>query len=926
MKYHKAGKNYVNNIFHHNCEIIIFMYVLITTLFAVFLFLYGFFPMMQYDNSISTRNDIPTSINHTKVNKDLLYKPLVQKMIIMVIDALRWDFVNNSYITGSMPITSSLLRNKSACLLQVKVNAPTVTMPRIKAMTTGAVSSFIDVAFNFGKAVVSSDNILLQAKNHGHKLIFYGDDTWLKLYPNIFSRYEGTTSFFVSDYTEVDNNVTRHISDELNKNTDWSIMILHYLGLDHIGHLYGPQSSLVKPKLQEMDRIIGQIIEKINQWNEKGVSSMLIVCGDHGMKDSGGHGGSTPEETLVPLIAYGTDYSSSNLAANHDKIEQIDIAATIAMMLGLPLPSSNLGSVSIDIINTLPFQSKLFMLHYNAVQVFKHFEKLPDYESFRCYFNYISAIKLHSEELKTNITSPGKISHIVDLYYNALKGVKNILVQSMIHYNLAFMNAAILLMLQALLIILNSNPLEPFSFYKFFNWWIATVTFWFLMNYLLCSESNDIIEVTNMSLIILVMTCFTLNSYLFARIAWKELFKYNFKKWSTLYSILLIVYGLSLTSSSFIEEEHQTWYFFWITFLLLKVTNYITEYHSSYLRKLNSNSIRNIMKMIFMMIVHRVLRKLNSTGNKYANLPDIRGWIESEESSTAISVILLFALGLLFLIASFIEKEDNKSLLIFHLIVIVCIYQRHVGENTVMEIPFLPKTKSIQEVQIFWNALALLTIYSLWKMIYERSNTQTYLHSFLLLVTKIWIFISAFLHRPYNVILIPMQLIVHLMIFSSFQNKNNENNGNKINHTFIHFCLGNVFYFYQGNSNSLATVDISAGYVGLNSYNFYLVTLFLCINTFAAPILSYLMLLCHETSNREKYSDKSKSKIHSINQIYTIFIIFIIITYTIIISFQRYHLFVWTVFSPKLLYVAVHSAVFFSIIILTQLLDGLLKK
>ncbi len=26
----------------------------------------------------------------------------------------------------------------------------------------------------------------------------YGDDTWLKLFPNIFSRVDGTSSFFVS--------------------------------------------------------------------------------------------------------------------------------------------------------------------------------------------------------------------------------------------------------------------------------------------------------------------------------------------------------------------------------------------------------------------------------------------------------------------------------------------------------------------------------------------------------------------------------------------------------------------------------------------------------------------------------------------------------------------------------------------------------
>ena len=68
----------------------------------------------------------------------------------------------------------------------------------------------------------------------------YGDDTWLKLFPGRFTREEGTSSFFVTDYKEVDTNVTRHLDDELQR-TDWDIMILHYLGLDHIGHLAGPK-------------------------------------------------------------------------------------------------------------------------------------------------------------------------------------------------------------------------------------------------------------------------------------------------------------------------------------------------------------------------------------------------------------------------------------------------------------------------------------------------------------------------------------------------------------------------------------------------------------------------------------------------------------------------------------------------------------
>ena len=57
---------------------------------------------------------------------------------------------------------------------------------------------------------------------------------------------------------QVDNNVTRHLDSTL-KRDDWDVLILHYLGLDHIGHISGPHSSLIGPKLLEMDDVLKKI-------------------------------------------------------------------------------------------------------------------------------------------------------------------------------------------------------------------------------------------------------------------------------------------------------------------------------------------------------------------------------------------------------------------------------------------------------------------------------------------------------------------------------------------------------------------------------------------------------------------------------------------------------------------------------------------
>jgi ethanolaminephosphotransferase len=78
-------------------------------------------------------------------------------------------------------------------------------MPRVKAITTGSIPSFLDVILNFAESDTSStlatqDTWLAQIKDKKKdgKLIMYGDDTWLKLFPDTFARADGTSSFFVS--------------------------------------------------------------------------------------------------------------------------------------------------------------------------------------------------------------------------------------------------------------------------------------------------------------------------------------------------------------------------------------------------------------------------------------------------------------------------------------------------------------------------------------------------------------------------------------------------------------------------------------------------------------------------------------------------------------------------------------------------------
>lgn len=50
----------------------------------------------------------------------------------------------------------------------------------------------------------------------------------------------------------VDDGVLSHLSDELAKG-DWDVLVAHFLGVDHVGHTFGPASQAMEDKLDQIN-------------------------------------------------------------------------------------------------------------------------------------------------------------------------------------------------------------------------------------------------------------------------------------------------------------------------------------------------------------------------------------------------------------------------------------------------------------------------------------------------------------------------------------------------------------------------------------------------------------------------------------------------------------------------------------------------
>lgn len=54
------------------------------------------------------------------------------------------------------------------------------------------------------------------------------------------------------DLHTVDDGVLKHLSSEL-ESDDWEFLVAHFLGVDHVGHTFGPASQAMADKLDQMD-------------------------------------------------------------------------------------------------------------------------------------------------------------------------------------------------------------------------------------------------------------------------------------------------------------------------------------------------------------------------------------------------------------------------------------------------------------------------------------------------------------------------------------------------------------------------------------------------------------------------------------------------------------------------------------------------
>ena len=811
---------------------------------------------------------------------------------------------------------------------------PTVTMPRIKALMSGVNPSFVDVFRNFDSTKFERDNLLRQLHRRGDRCVLLGDDTWLKLFPQEFNTQlsDPTHSFFAQDTTEVDNNVTRHVSEFLDplgqhaRSQSWDVLVMHYLGLDHVGHMRGPNSQLMKLKQQEMDQMIAKISASIAQ--QDGIlrtSTLLVVLSDHGMTESGNHGGaSTVEKDAVlalfpPKVVQETQEKQDQQGQhkgtdrrgafdNAPRVSQLDLVPTIATALNVPIPVDNQGVVLTSFLKTFMDPTTYeHALNRNIQQIWR---------------------KMHQD--MDGQRDPAE-NALVTLY-NDLQALPS---TTRPHLHIEMSEEFIQTYAQ-----LRKNTSTSFS-----------------------SSSSTVCMMVGLMLLVLGAGLLLhglhqlYRAYVDATRTTKSTLLLRFEPWymdECLIWVIFLFNALTLTSSSFIENEHAVWYTLGTTWYVLRIVRTWGETRSKgrstvswrlpvqmtcagssllLLRCMRSrNSIINFSKLNQLLDANntRIETKLISSTAVVMVAP-----IEHEHHIVPVLVYICLAMlvsigCLLYQWRTPLSSSSLSSLsFLFTLlsmgmgyssIVVHTCFKANVFQSYIT--PFMDQWSIVMCPLAAFCLLVLSAIASSHPSPRRRSSETQQQHntsspSTTMLLVGI-LFIAMLLHRPQKILPLVEMFVVVVALPSVLQPLQDK----PTRHLFVpnilmYICIGQCCFFSMGNSHTMGTADFAGAYTGATHFSKYTTGCLAVFMVFTGPCIAYIGACTHvlnALSLVQPVDGASKSTMVLVQSMFSMLVLYrclmMVVSMVVTWVFQH-HLFVWSVFAPKFIYEIGQTCVLF---------------
>ena len=252
-------------------------------------------------------------------------------VVLVVIDGLRLE-------RSRQLKTLNVLRARGADF-DCTTSAPSYSRPGRANMVTGAWPDVHGVTSNRYRGTLDVDNLFRASRRMGESVAVAGSIIWPSLFgpdlegalvlPTTVEEERGAYQREEPRMQNFERDAVRRLVA-----SDARLTVLDLNVPDYAAHEYGARSREYVRASLEADRTLGLLADALNLW-----TTTLVVTADHGHLDQGGHGGGEPEVLGVPLVMAGRGIREGFAGS----ARQIDVAPTIAALLGLPIPSGSEG-------------------------------------------------------------------------------------------------------------------------------------------------------------------------------------------------------------------------------------------------------------------------------------------------------------------------------------------------------------------------------------------------------------------------------------------------------------------------------------------------------------------------------------------------------------------------------------------------------
>jgi len=267
--------------------------------------------------------------------------PVTRRVVIVLIDALREDTSRNSQ---AMPFLNSL-RQKGASAT-VHSRPPSYSAPSYSVLLTGAWPDVSDgPAMNQDYAEMptwTQDNLFSAAHRSGLKTAVSGFNWFERLIP----QKDVDASFYTPlEDREADRQVVNAAMPWLQQG-DYQLVLIHLDQVDFAGHHEGgPDDPRWLDAAKRADKHLQDIASTLDLSKDT-----LLVISDHGQIDQGGHGGTEAVVLTEPFVLAGAGV----IPGHYADLEQVDVAPTLSVLLGLNVLASSQGHVRSEMLALPP--------------------------------------------------------------------------------------------------------------------------------------------------------------------------------------------------------------------------------------------------------------------------------------------------------------------------------------------------------------------------------------------------------------------------------------------------------------------------------------------------------------------------------------------------------------------------------------------